>query len=44
MRETAEAGCLLVRPDGYIGWRAGGPRECRRRCWVAPASFSAAKR
>lgn len=22
LREIAEAGCLLVRPDGYIGWRA----------------------
>jgi 2,4-dichlorophenol 6-monooxygenase len=22
LRETADAGCLLVRPDGYIGWRA----------------------
>jgi 2,4-dichlorophenol 6-monooxygenase len=22
LREIADAGCLLVRPDGYIGWRA----------------------
>ncbi len=22
LRDTEEAGCLLVRPDGYIGWRA----------------------
>ena len=22
LRETVDAGCLLVRPDGYIGWRA----------------------
>lgn len=32
LREIAEAGCLLVRPDGYIGWRAPG----------APASAAAA--
>jgi 2,4-dichlorophenol 6-monooxygenase len=23
MREIDEAGCLLVRPDGHVGWRAG---------------------
>ena len=22
IREVGEAGCLLVRPDGYIGWRS----------------------
>ena len=32
LRETAEAGCLLVRPDGYVGWRAQ----------IAPASAPAA--
>lgn len=24
VREIAEAGCLLVRPDGYVGWRSAG--------------------
>lgn len=25
LREVAEDGCVLVRPDGYVGWRSMGP-------------------
>jgi len=25
IREIAEAGALLVRPDGYVAWRHAGP-------------------
>lgn len=27
LREVGDAGCILVRPDGYVGWRSKGPVE-----------------
>ncbi|MFC0401416.1 FAD-dependent oxidoreductase [Paraburkholderia rhizosphaerae] len=27
LREINEAGCLLVRPDGYVGWRSPDPAD-----------------
>jgi 2,4-dichlorophenol 6-monooxygenase len=31
LREIAEDGCLLVRPDGYIAWRRAASRAPRPR-------------
>ncbi|WP_422589985.1 hypothetical protein [Mycobacterium sp.] len=30
-REVGEGGCVLVRPDMHIAWRANGMAETRQR-------------